>query len=131
MIKPRVVAARPRPRSPKRPMTCTTTQPKGTGPALARGGQKTRGTMRKLEGVGAGGGRKEVKKRAKIRIIHFSPTTHHSQVSQPHLALLRPPPTKLGEAKPARTPVCASGCDTVPQDLKMHQNHEEMDNTGD
>ena len=69
--------------------------------------RKKRGKKREREG------RKERKKRKKGGVI-FSPTTHHSQLSQPHLALRHPPPTKLGEAKPARTPVCASGYDTVP-----------------
>ena len=63
------------------------------------------GKRREVEG---GERRKKVKKK-----VIFNPTTHHSQVSQPHLALRHPPPTKLGEAKPARTPVCPSGYDTV------------------
>jgi len=57
--------------------------------------------------------RKEKRKKGRKEVI-FSPTTHHSQLSKPHLALRHPPPTKLGGAKPARTPVCASGYDTVP-----------------
>ena len=55
-----------------------------------------------------GGGRLG-ERRKKVKENIFSPITHHSQVSQPHLALRHPPSTKLGEAKPARTPVCASG----------------------